>query len=63
MSTYIAYSGAEDYPFEVRFEADSMKKARALAHLYGWVLYGVIEDCPADTKAMYERWLNDETLH
>jgi hypothetical protein len=39
-----------------------MKKARALAHLYGWVLYGVIEDT-LDTKAMYERWLNDETLH
>jgi hypothetical protein len=64
MSTYIAYSGAEDYPFEVRFEADSTHEAKDLAKLYGWTLYGkVVDDFPADTRAMYERWLNDETLH
>jgi hypothetical protein len=64
MSTYLAYSGANDYPYEVRFEADSIKEAKAIASAYEWVLYGkVVEDFSADTKAMYERWLNDATLH
>ena len=64
MNTYLAYGRGYYVDHEIRFYADSMSQARNIAKLNNWVLLGeFVEEMPADTKAMYERWLNDETLH